>query len=159
MRGRMNTSTDESSTHDQSSPFHEAVVTYLERNGHVFLVDQFKSRALYKYSVVPEDLETDPIDVEIFIKPYTSSFSLFAYSPNKIALEHRAYLLDHFAASNFNHDAINTELDPSTGTVRCGFAFYLLDECVSPTLLSRMEKHATLMITTLGPMLETYSGD
>lgn len=143
----------EPSTH--SSPFHSAVEEYLSHAGHAFTIDQFKSRALYRYSVKTE-FGDDPVAVEIFIKPYSDEFSLFAYASKKIPESRRLEVLEMLTPQTFNRDGFRKELELSTGAVRCGFASCLMEECVSPKRLRQMEQRSAIMMSTIMPMLDNY---
>jgi len=138
---------------------HKAVEEYLTASGHKFEVDQFKSQAVYRYSVANEETMGKAIDVEIFIKPYSGYFNLFAYSPRSIAEDRRAEFLELFAENNFNNEPFKTELNPSTGRVRCGFASILMDECLASDQLTKMEKTSVTLISNLDPLLQTARDD
>jgi hypothetical protein len=154
----MNTKSIDTSAANQSSPFHQAVEAYLKESGYDFSVDQFKSRALYQYAVSTESGE-EPVTVEIFIKPYSDQFSLFAYASKKISESRRLEVLEMLTSPTFKRDGFREELELSTGAVRCGFASCLMEECVTPKRLRQMEQRSTLMMSTIMPMLENYCDD
>lgn len=133
----------------------KAVEEYLTASERKYEVEQFKSRTVYRYSVAHEDTSGAPISVEIYIKPYAGYFNLYAYSPCIIAEERRNELLELFAQNNFSNEPFKTELNPSTGVVRCGFSSFLMDECLTSDRLTKMENIAVTLIHTLDPLLQT----
>jgi hypothetical protein len=105
---------------------------------------------------------TGQVMVEILVKLYPKSsgtFTLYAYASNTVALQHRKEVLEIFAEANFGDNPLKTELNPSTGVVRCGFSSYLTPDIVSSDHIAQMEKYAVSMISTQLPMLENYAED
>lgn len=154
----MNTESIDKSPAKMSGPFHQAVEAYLKESGHTFSVDQFKSRAIYQYSVSSEFIE-EPVTVEIFIKPYSDQFSVYAYAPKRIPESRRLEVLEMLTSQTFKPDGFREELELSTGTVRCGFASYLMEDCVTPKRLRQMEQRSAMMMSIIMPLLEHYAED
>lgn len=148
-------------TDPYDSPSHQAVKAFLMTRGHLYSLDAFKSRGRYRYCVRSES-GLDEVMVEILVKPYpedSGKFTLFAHAPQPVASHHRGELLLMFADSNFGDEPLKTELNPSTGVVRCGFSSYLMADTVSSDHLAKMEHRAVGMISTLLPILENYADE
>jgi len=148
----MNTKTKTDSELNVTTPFHEAVETYLESCNIEFSVERFRTRAIYRYFVLSE-VGDHEINMEIFIKPYSDMFAMYAYAPITVETAHRPELLDIFATKNFDFEQHKLELNPDTGAVRCGYASFLFDECVTLSNLASMQRIASGMIGGVMPLL------
>ena len=133
--------------------FTDQVIAFLEAAGRAYETDPFSSREQFSYWL---NGENGPMRVCLCIKPDSDQFALHAYSPVTIEPEHRASLLDIFATANFSCSPVKLELNPETGTVRCGFGSVLVPELLEPVRLRQMEHDATVLLNHVTPVLAMH---